>query len=67
MPVHPLRRFRELRGLSLRSLAAATKIHFVRLHYFERGLAPSEMEIQRLSRVLAVPVEELRPEGDAHV
>jgi hypothetical protein len=61
MSDHPLAHYRKLRGHSLRTLAAATRIPHVRLHHAEYGRQLSDAELLRVARVLGVAVGQLLP------
>jgi hypothetical protein len=60
---HPIKRYRTLRGLSLRALALATKIPHVRLHHIEHGRQATLEEKERIARVLVIPEHELTTEA----
>jgi hypothetical protein len=60
MPEHPIAIYRQARGLSLRILSAAAKVHYVRLHHAEHGRRLAEPELVRVARVLGVSVDELQ-------
>lgn len=62
---HPLRVARERAGLSLRELGALARVSYVTLHNIEHGREPREPELLRLSGVLQLPVEALRPSAVA--
>ena len=62
---HPIARYRRTRGLSLRALGAAARIHFTRLHHIEHGRDANLDELERLADVLGVRRDELRPEAVA--
>jgi hypothetical protein len=63
--VNSIATYRKARGLSLRTLGAATRIHYTRLHHAEHGRALSESELARVARVLGVETSVLKGEGEA--
>jgi hypothetical protein len=56
----PLATWRRARGHTLRTLAAATRIHYVKLHHAEHGRALTDKELTRVARVLGVDVAVLQ-------
>jgi hypothetical protein len=57
----PLQRERTRAGLTLRQLAAKSKVHLTRLHYAEHGLVLREDELLRVAAVLHCSPEALSP------